>query len=708
MSENPRLKVAFLWHMHQPFYLNPATKQFMMPWVRLHGLKDYLDMPLLASQFPNIKLTFNLVPSLLDQIQLYCEGYSDRHLELSRVPARNLSDDEKIEILSTFFSANPHNMIEPYLRYHHLYRKRENSGSDLRLAIDLFSVSEWRDLQVWSNLVWIDPSFRMESAIRDLYEKGRDFTEEEKIRLLDFEIDLLKRIIPTYQRLYAEGRIDISFTPYYHPILPLLVDTNCASDALPGISLPEHRFQNPEDARWHIQNTIEKFKSQFGGSPQGMWPSEGSISEDVLRIMADTGVRWTATDEDILRYSVAREGSGVRGFSPHMAYCFSGAPALKIFFRDRGLSDKIGFVYSSWETDKAVADFLQHLARLKEFLKGSLDRTIVPIILDGENAWEYYPNDGIDFLKGMYTALSSAKDIEVISFTDAAKILEPGNIQSVMAGSWINHNFRVWIGHSEDNMAWDILHEARKALVDYQKIHPDADSARLESAWRQIYIAEGSDWCWWYGDEHIGENNEQFDLLFRLHVKAVYDILGLTPPSILSKPIHRSRTDSLISPPESLVTPKLDGILTHYYEWSGAGHYDCAKVGGAMHRGDRIIDGIHFAFDSDNFYIRIDFAHEPDLIDARKRRILVDFRNLAQKEIILDRHVLQDRGDYRYIFGDILEAEFSRSALFPNGSGRLEFYISLYLDDQFIEKWPLDDPIGVDIPDREREIFWQV
>ena len=680
----------------------------MMPWVRLHGLKDYLDMPILAAQFPDIKITFNLAPSLIDQIQMYCEGYSDKHLDLSRIPARALTNEDKIEILSTFFSANPHNMIEPFARYHQLFRKRESCVADLRLAIDLFSVSEWRDLQVWSNLVWIDPSFRAEPRIRELYRKGRDFTEEEKKSLLDYEIELLGRIIPTYQRLYNEGKIDISFTPYYHPILPLLVDTDTAKEALPNISLPEHRFQNPEDAHWHIHNSIEKFKSLFGGIPQGMWPSEGSLSEDVLKMIFDAGIRWTATDEDILRNSVSRDGMDSNRFSPHMAYSFIGAPDLKIFFRDRGLSDKIGFVYSSWETDKAVDDFMQNLRKLREFLKGNLGRAIVPIILDGENAWEYYPNDGIDFLRKLYSSLSSDKEIEVVSFSDAAKIQESTSLRSFMSGSWINHNFRVWIGHSEDNAAWDMLYEARKALIDFQKNNPNTDSTRLQRAWRQIYIAEGSDWCWWYGDDHIGSHNEEFDGLFRLHITAIYEILGLTPPPKLFKPIHSAKTDAVISYPESLVTPKLDGLLTHYYEWSGAGHYDCAKVGGAMHRVDRIIDGIHFAFDRDCFYIRIDFAHELDLVDAQKRRILIDFQSLGQKEIVVERNILKDNGDYRYIFSNLLEAEFKRNILLPSGSGRLEFFLSVYKGERLMEKWPPDDPIVVEIPEKDREIFWQV
>jgi len=599
-------------------------------------------------------------------------------------------------------------MVEPYHRYYQLYRKRESSSTDLHLAIDLFSVSEWRDLQVWSNLVWIDPSFRREPAIQGLYSKGRDFTEEDKDVLLNFEMDILGRIIPAYQKLYQEKKIDVSFTPYYHPILPLLVDSDSAREALPNIALPEHRFQNPEDALWHIRESINKFSGLFGEMPRGMWPSEGSLSSDILKMLADAGIIWTATDEEVLRYSVFRKDAEGARYSPHRPYSFVGSPGLKIFFRDRGLSDKIGFVYSGWETEKAIDDFIQNLKKLKEFLKGSLDKTIVPIILDGENAWEYYKNDGIDFLTKLYQTLSEDNELEVITLSEASSGMEATDLPSFTAGSWINHNFRVWIGHREDNAAWDILYEARKAVSEHDQNNSGTEADRLAQAWRQIHIAEGSDWCWWYGDEHQSDYSEQFDTLFRLHIKAAYDILGITPPKILSKPIHRSGAEAVISGPEALLTPILDGLLTHYYEWSGAGYYDCAKAGGAMHRTDRIMDGIHFAYDRNNFYIRLDFANGPVSIDSGKYRIIIDFQDVCQKEIVPVKGVLNDHGDYRYIYRNILESEFSRGGLLPAGSGKLKLYVMVLQGEMVVEKWPLDDPIVVEIPEKEREIFWQV
>ncbi|SYZ73665.1 Amylopullulanase [Candidatus Zixiibacteriota bacterium] len=706
MSEKTYLKVAILWHMHQPFYFDPRKKQFLLPWARLHGLKDYLDMPLAATQYPGVKVTFNLVPSLLDQIDMYCQGYRDRHQELSGIPALELRPDEKKEILSTFFAGHPATMIEPYPRFRQLFRKKESSGNNLDLAIELFSTSEWRDIQMWSNLVWMDPRFRKEKEIAGFYDRGRDFTEEDKRILLSHQIEILKRIIPTYQQLYREGKIDVSFTPYYHPILPLLADTDSAKEALPNIQLPAERFRHPEDARWQIHNAAEKFRDLFGSELKGMWPSEGSVSEEVLGIIRDEGITWAATDEEVLYNSQLKTG-GRRG-SPHTAYEFSGAPGLKIFFRDKGLSDKIGFVYSTWEAGRAVGDFMQALHNIADFLKDNLKDKVVTVILDGENAWEYYPDDGSQFLDKFYQALATDERIKTVGLSEATQIGPAAPLKSIMAGSWINHNFRIWIGHNEDNAAWNLLAKAREALVNFQKSHPDADPDTIARAWRQIYIAEGSDWCWWYGDEHIGVNNAQFDELFRLHLKVLYEILGLAPPEILMRPIHRTKAEAILSFPEALLTPHLDGILTHYYEWSGAGHYDCLKGGGAMHRVDSVISDIFFAFDSEHFHIRLDFGTKLNLVDIKDSRVIIEFKSADRMELLLERGELIEKEGFKYILDRILEVSLERTAIIPKGFGTVEFAIHYYQGAQLLEKWPVEDYIAVDLPERDREIFWQV
>lgn len=708
MLEKKKLKVALLWHMHQPYYFNPETKNFQMPWVRLHGLKDYLDMALAATRQKNTRVTFNLVPSLLDQIELYCQGYTDTFQDLSLVPARDLNFDQKLQILNGFFSAYYPYMIKPYPRYRQLYKKREDCKADLKLAIKTFSSSEWLDLQVWSNLVWIDPVFRTEQPVAGLFEKGKDFTEDEKKQLLDFQIDLLRRIIPEYQRLYKSGQIDISFSPYYHPILPLLIDTDSAREAISDLELPRHRFSYPDDANWQITESINKFQKLFGRKPDGFWPSEGSVSEETLKLFSQNSIKWIATDQEILNYSLIKSGMDPKKNSLHTAYLYEGAPQTSIFFRDLGLSDKIGFVYASWDHTLAVDDFISNLKELRRFLKDKLDNIVVPIILDGENAWEYYKNDGTDFLRYFYQALSEDNEIEMVTFSEAAEQIKPTKLTDLYAGSWINHNFKIWIGHQEDNIAWDLLYSTRKMLVDYQKNKPETDSELLEKAWSQIYIAQGSDWCWWFGDDHPSEYSFEFDLLFRKHLSYIYDLLNQKPPAQLDQPIHKDKTDTQMVSPESLVTPVLDGRITQYYEWSGAGNFDCSHLNKTMHKANPVINQMFFAFDYDRFYIRLDFEKKFNLVDFGQVRINIDFKELWNKEFYPGIKNRDDSGDFEYIYNQIIEIGINRKSLLPGGFGKIKFSVTVTDGDKPTERWPTDGWITVDIPEREKEIFWQV
>ncbi|MEA3297179.1 MAG: glycoside hydrolase family 57 protein, partial [candidate division Zixibacteria bacterium] len=459
MSSHKPLKLALLWHMHQPNYQEPGSNRMVMPWVRLHATKDYLDMLLYTGEYDNLRITFNLVPSLLDQFQLYLDGGTDPHLELSRIAAVDLSSDQKLAILKDFFSVNPRRMIEPYSRYFELYRKSRNNA-DQTVLPGLFSSEEIRDIQVWSNLAWVDPMFHNEEPVKSLIARGRHFGEEEKQALLDWQMELIRRIVPTYQDFYRQGKIDVSFTPYYHPILPLLCDTRVALDAIPRIELPQNTFRHPEDAVTQIRMSMDKFESVFGTRMTGMWPSEGSVSEEVADILIKAGIEWIATDEEIL-YSSLKKASMDHKTSPiHTVYEYG--PGLKLFFRDHALSDRIGFVYSSWDADRAATDFVEHLKKLRSLLRDNLDQVVVPVILDGENAWEYFPDDGREFLNELYRQLSNDPEIETVTMSEAAKQIEPRPLKSLHAGSWINHNFRIWIGHYEDNAAWDLLFEARE------------------------------------------------------------------------------------------------------------------------------------------------------------------------------------------------------------------------------------------------------
>ncbi|MBI3593132.1 MAG: hypothetical protein HY099_06615, partial [Nitrospirae bacterium] len=357
-------------------------------------------------------------------------------------------------------------MIKPFPRYYELLVKRgvRFTKSDIARASKYFDEHDIRDLQVLFNLCWIDPMFRKSDAfMKGLEQKGRDFTEEEKHMLINKQFGILKEIIPEYRKMSQTGQVELSVSPFYHPILPLVWDTNCARIAMPNVNLPKRRFSHPEDAVKQIRMAVEYFEKLFGHKPSGMWPSEGSVSEDAVRAIRAEGIRWIATDEEVLARSLGRSFRSPEGYLTDAAglyrpYQFSD---VSMIFRDHKLSDLIGFVYSGWNPEKAVNDFIGKLVQIKNTLPK--DRPyIVPVILDGENAWEYYTNDGHDFLRRLYHALSNDTRFRTVTVSEFIKEHDAGDrLERLHAGSWINANFGIWLGHEEDNLSWDYLAQAR-------------------------------------------------------------------------------------------------------------------------------------------------------------------------------------------------------------------------------------------------------
>ncbi|MBD3233759.1 MAG: hypothetical protein GF315_08550, partial [candidate division Zixibacteria bacterium] len=439
--------------MHQPYYRNLKDLHFQMPWVRLHGIKDYYDMVAILDEFPDIKQTFNLVPSLIEQIEEYVSGNaSDSHLELSRKAPHELKDTEKNKILKQFFSAHFPTLIQPYTRYRKLHEKMPS-------GITAFSDQDFLDLQVWSNLTWFDPIFKKEPFLAGLIKKEERYTEDEKQKLLDRQIEILADIIPKYKELQQRGQVEVSVTPFYHPILPLLCDSDIAKESDPGIKLPKQRFSHPEDAETQVQAAIEFYEKRFGQKPLGMWPSEGSVSQAIIPIIAKSGIKWIATDEEVLALSLGkspdRNDNNNVSTSGDLYYPYKVSQddyELSVIFRDHVLSDRLGFVYANWNPEDAADDFIDKLMGIKAHLDriGSKGR-LAPVILDGENAWEYYVNDGHDFLRQLYRKISDHPEIETTTVAEYIRnAKKPRNIKKLHPGSWINHNFNIWIGHEED------------------------------------------------------------------------------------------------------------------------------------------------------------------------------------------------------------------------------------------------------------------
>jgi alpha-amylase/alpha-mannosidase (GH57 family) len=619
MTDSP-LYVSFLWHMHQPFYKDPETSLYRLPWVRLHGSKDYLSMVDMLTEFPHIKQNFNLTPSLLEQILDYTENNArDIPLDLTIKNASELDPEEKILILENFFLANWDTMIKPLPRFHELLTKRgfHLTKNDYIRVSKYFSAEDFRDIQVLYNLCWIDPYVREKDPfLKMLIEKGSANTEDEKQELISKQLSILQEIIPGYRKAAEGGQIELSVSPFYHPILPLLCDVSSARVAMPEARLPQKPFSHPEDAEKQIRMAIEYFEKLFGYRPAGIWPSEGSVSEDVLKLIEKEGITWIATDEEVLAQSIGkplRDTSGTL-IEPDILYRPHQFEDVTIVFRDHNLSDLIGFVYSKWESKKAAENLIDNLLALRSSLPKETP-ALVSVILDGENAWEYYPNNGRDFLRYLYEGLSKEERLKTITISDYISEHGKGNhLNRIHAGSWIYANFGIWIGHEEDNTAWDYLAEARDELVLFQKNNPDKD---LPGAWRALYIAEGSDWNWWYGDEHITDSQKDFDELFRKNIMTIYREIGKHIPDHLLIPVHKE--DRGVHPTVNVrgfIDPRIDGLVTGYYEWYQAAYLDIKKSGGSMHKAESILSGFYYGFNNSSLFLRVDpstpFAQLPD------------------------------------------------------------------------------------------------
>jgi len=607
--------VCIIWHMHQPYYPDDVTGECRLPWVRLHAIKDYYGMALLARRFPRLRVTFNLVPSLLEQLQRYADGrLVDRFQALTAKPAAQLTEEERQEVLAGFFMADQTTMINPHVRYRHLFGKRQGARRGERYETSRFRTQDFRDLQCWFNLVWFHPlCLERWPEIGELIRKGRGFSEQEKQRILELQREVVAAVIPLYKELQDKGQAELTTSPYFHPILPILVDRSCARIAMPQAPITGMERRYVEDAATQLQEAVQAYRETFGRPPRGLWPSEGSVSRDIVPLCRDAGFQWLATDEDILAHSLGqpierdldRELVQPEALYQPYRYVGPGGP-MDVLFRDHYLSDLIGFQYQKASAESAVRDLM---TRIRSAGRCRLERTpLVTIILDGENAWEYYPNQGVDFLSQLYQELTTAEDITTVT-PSAYLEREPPEmtLDTLFPGSWINHNFAIWIGHDEDNQAWSYLDRTREFLVNELAEHrEELPSDRVERAWRELYIAQGSDWFWWYGDDHVSGMDDLYDGLFRKHLKNVYLFMGQEAPVFLETAIARTATKPVYDEPKQFLEVSLDGRSTNYFEWLGAGHYRAGGSRGAMAGSRGPVKDIYFGFNERLFLLRID------------------------------------------------------------------------------------------------------
>jgi alpha-amylase/alpha-mannosidase (GH57 family) len=631
-----RIHLAVLWHMHQPQYRDPETGCYVLPWTRLHATKDYWGMVKLFEEFPKFHATFNMVPSLCMQLEEYATGnFKEPWFHLAFAPVESLTKEGKREILDRAFHVNHERLMSRWPRFVELFEWSRVAGG--AQALVTFTPRDWRDLQVLSQLAWMDEEYlAKDPVVCRLANRGMDYSEKDKTDLKGKIIELVGLVLPACKEAAARGQIEISTTPFYHPILPLICDSDIARVANPATPLPRRAFRRPEDAREQLQRAKAYHERIFGTKPVGLWPSEGSVSDQTLAIAADEGFRWFGTDEGVLGRTLNvgffRDSNGIaanadRLYQPWKLQLQNAAIAG--LFRDHHLSDLVGFVYSRMDSVAAAADLHGRLRHLGESVRTNKPLTVC-LFLDGENAWEYYPGNGRQFLREFYRRVSDDQDFRALTATETiASATDIPTTNGIFPASWINANFDVWIGSQEDVDAWELLWDAREAYARCVDAHKNKRQNApveegLKRAQESLLAAEGSDWCWWYGPEHSTANDAEFDALYRKHLTAVYLALGLVAPEELAKPIKRKPERAYQLPPSANLTVKVDGVDSSYFEWLGAGVYSPLQRGGAMHGRVFYLKELRYGFEEERLVVRVEcFTDSLAELEEPEFRIIV-------------------------------------------------------------------------------------
>jgi alpha-amylase/alpha-mannosidase (GH57 family) len=545
--QNEPLNVVFLWHMHQPEYRNLATGEYHLPWTYLHAIKDYADMAAHLERQTGAKAVVNFAPILLDQIDDYATKINDcldsdrtipDPLLNSLISEHPFANSDRLKLIQACTKVNEERLVKRYPHFEKLIEITHHFST--QESVDYLDRQFFIDLVVWYHLAWMGETIRKDSlVINRLIDKGRRFSSQDRRALLEVIAETLSNIIPRYRALADEGKVELIMSPYAHPMVPLLLDFNSAREAMPDAPLPETtEYPGGEArARWHIEEGLRTFKKYFGRKPIGCWPSEGGVSKATTDLLEEYGFKWAASGDNVLSNSGQTEVCNAEGEDcRHVPYTIEGNN-IRLFFRDDGLSDLIGFTYSSWHADDAVGDLIHHLRNIRTHCKNP-SKSVVSIILDGENAWEYYPENAHYFLDALYRRLSEDSDLNLTTYSDYLKTQSNSKpLPRLVAGSWVYGSFSTWIGDPDKNRAWDILCKAKATYDKYLLSHPDARSnAKLL---KQLAVCEGSDWFWWFGDYNASTSVRDFDDLYRLNLRNLYQQMDIEPPAELNSPISQ-------------------------------------------------------------------------------------------------------------------------------------------------------------------------
>lgn len=551
---NNKLNLVLCWHMHQPWYRERQDGEFRLPWVYLHALKDYSDMAHHLEAHPNVRAVVNFVPVLLEQLDAYAKQgrdwidngtpFSDPMLNLlagvTPIPESN-KDREQLVHLCT--RANRERMIDAHNHFHrlcHYVHPDPTQPIDHRIIPHLKD-SYFLDLLTWYHLAWLGHSIKQRDDVKSLMEKGGCYTEADRKQLIGIMTEVFEGIIPRFRALAEKEQIELSMTPYAHPIVPLLIDFNSMDCSMPEAPKPFYPdYTGGEDrAHWHMQHGLEVFEHYFGIRPRGVWLSEGSVSNEALYLLSEFGFSWTASGEGVWNNSCRLSQLDVDNpdfrrnlFSVQQV----GNKDTRVFFRDDGLSDLIGFEYQSWIAEDGARDFVRNLENINNYLGENAQQHVVSVILDGENAWEYYPDNAFHFLGALYEELANSHVVNLMTFDQATQECPSVHLPTLCAGSWVYGTFSTWIGDPDKNRGWNRLVEA-KEIFDEVMATDELSDEEQEEATRQLAICEGSDWFWWFGDYNPSDSVRDFDELYRLQLKHLYLLLKRPIPTNLNDPL---------------------------------------------------------------------------------------------------------------------------------------------------------------------------
>lgn len=611
-----KLNIAFIWHFHQPSYQKTYDSAFLLPWVRLHASKDYLDMLKRIDKFKNIKLNFNFSPILLNSLQKYVTGTMDIHLKLLIKDETRLTQADKIFILNNYFDLNYKNMVLKRSYFTELYNKR---ASIKELNCNMFTNQQYADIMANYTLCWMDESFKKDYPdLVELMEKEKNYTIQDRNKIYGIQLDIIRRILVEYKKYQDNGLIEVSTSPFYHPALPLLIDFK-DKEIKNYENLPSD-YENTRDAIEQIKLAKKKYYEIFKKEPKGMWLSEQCVCPKTAQLLAKEGFLWTILDEGILSKSTNNEfirdfeGNLENPFNLTVNYKTDGQNPLNILFSDSFFANLINFGYGNYDSKVAANDLYEKIKTIQAKLQNSPKKNhIITIAMDGENCWETYENDGAVFLDTLYQLISEDKTLQTVTVSDYIENNHPETLENLQSGSWINRNFDLWIGEPVKNIAWLYLSEVSKDFENYKgdslkNIRNDKDKEeldkKLKKAYREILIAQGSDWYWWYGEPNESKNDEIFDYLFRNHLINVYKILEIEVPQYLMVPLVNATAYPLRNP-SGQISPSLCCDVNDFKnEWKNAGHIFVPD--GPTSNVSRLIKNIHFGSDKKNLYLRFE------------------------------------------------------------------------------------------------------